>query len=222
MGDNGYEEYKKELSRSCRKEKNRQRGKGMLIGGTILLIYFLGIFPYKAGNVGEIRGDEVKGGDAYSRVHVYYIDKLQILYVRMDTDNNRIYCIAKFSDRDQKEWITCFSPGKDKKLAESIRLARSFDRESDLTISGYFRMQSLEGLPDGADSFYSIFADDYADAKASNLLNLNAEYLCDKTENYILAVVCRPGIPLGSLVIGLLSVLWGGILLSSNQKSKTA
>lgn len=222
MSDNGYEEYKKDLSRSRKKEKACYHGKSMLIGGTILLIYFLGIFPYKAGNVGEIRGDEVKGGGEYDRVHVYYIDKLQILYVRTDTDSDQIYCIAKFSDRDQKEWITCFSPGKDKKLAERIRLARSYDRVSDLTISGYFRMQSLEGLPDGADSFYSVFADNYADAEASNLLNLNAEYLCDKTENYMLAVVCRPGIPLGSLVIGLFSVLWGGTLLGRNQKRKTA
>lgn len=222
MSDNSYEEYKRELSRSQKKADRCYRGKGLLISGAFMLIYFLVIFPYKAGNVGEIRGDEVKAGDAYSRVHVYYIDKLQILNIKNDTDDERIYCIAKFADCDQKEWIICFTPGNDKKLEESIQLAGMFDKEPDLTINGYFRMEFLEGVSSGADAYYSVFADGYADAEASNLLKLNAEYLCGRTENYILAVVCRPGIPLGSLVIGLIGVLYGGFLLIRNQKRKTA
>ncbi len=222
MSDNSYEEYKRNLSRIHKKEDRRYRGKGLLISGAFLLIYFLAVFPYKAGNVSEIRGDEVKAGDAYSRVHVYYIDNLQILNVKTDADNERIYCIAKFADCDQKEWILCFTPGNDKKLEERIQLASTFDKVHDLTISGYFRMELLEELPSSADAFYSVFADRYADAEASNLLKLNAEYLCGRTENYISAVVCRPGILLCSLVAGLIGVLYGGFLLIRNQKHKTA
>lgn len=222
MSDNSYEEYKRDLSRSFKKEDSRYRGKGLLISGTFLLIYLLVIFPFKAGNVSEIRGDEVKAGTTYGRVYVYYIDKLHILSVKTDTDNDRIYCIAKFSDCDQKDWILCFTPGKDKKLAKSIQLAGLFEKESDLTINGYVQMKFVEELPSGADSFYSISADKYADAEASNLLDLNAEYLCDTTENYALAVFCRPGIPLCCFVVGLTGVLYGSLLLIRNQKRKTA
>ena len=219
MSDNSYEEYKRELSRNLKSKENNHSGKILLIVGTCFLVYLLVILPFRAGNVSEIRGDEVKAGREYYPIHVYYIENLQILRTKTDTDGS-LYCIAKFSDRDGKEWILCFTPGNDKKLTEHIQLTSSFGKEADLTIKGYFQFRYLEDLPYGADSFYSVYADQYADAEASNLLNLNADYLCERNENYTLAVLCRPGIPLASLVVGLFGVLYGGFLLIRNQKRK--
>lgn len=219
MSDNGYEEYKKDLSRSLKSKEDSRRGKILLIVGACFLVYLLVILPFHAGNVSEIRGDEVKAGKEYYPIHVYYIEDLQILRAKTDTDGS-LYCIAKFLDRDGKEWILCFTPGNDKRLAEHIQLTSSFEKEFDLTIKGYFQLGYLEDLSFGADSFYSVYAGKYADAEASNLLSLNADYLCERTENYTLAVLCRRGIPLGSLVVGLASVLFGGLLLIRNQKHK--
>lgn len=217
MSDNGYEEYKSDLSRSLRDKENIRRGKILLIAGTCFLVYLLVILPFHAGNVSEIRGDEVKAGRAYYPIRVYYIDNLQILRTKTDTDGS-LYCIAGFLDCDGKEWILCFTPGNDKKLADHIQLTSSFDKESDLTIKGYFQIRYMEDLPFGADSFYSIYASKYDDAEASKMLSLNADYLCDQFENYTLAALCRPGIPLVSLVVGLFGVLYGGFLLIRNQK----
>lgn len=217
MSDNGYEEYKKNLSRSLKSKGNIRKGKILLIDGACFLVYLLVILPFHAGNVSGIRGDEVEAGGEYHRRHVYYIENLQILHAKTDTDGS-LYCIAKFLDRDGKEWILCFTPGNDKELADHIQLMGSFEEELDLTIEGYFQLRYLEDLPFGANSFFSVYAGKYADAEASNLLSLNADYLCKKTGNYTLAVLCRPGIPLGSLVAGLSAVLFGGFLLIQDQK----
>lgn len=220
MSDNGYEEYKRERSRNLKIKEDRHRGKVLVIVGALLLVYLLIILPFNAGNVSEIRGAEVKAGKEYYRIHVYYIENLQILRAKTDTDGS-LYCIAKFLDCDGKEWILCFTPGNDEKIAEPIQLMSSIDKEIDLTINGYFQLGYLEDLPSGADSFYSVYAGNYADAEASNILSMNADYLCGRFENYTLALLSRPGIPLGSLVAGLIGVLFGGFLLIRNQKSKT-
>ena len=179
------------------------------------------ILPFNAGNVSEIRGDEVKAGKDYYRIQVYYIENLQVLRARSDTDGS-LYCIAKFLDRDGEEWILCFTPGNDEKLAEPIQLMSSIEKEFDLTISGYFQLGYLEDLPSGADSFYSAYAGKYANEEASNILNLNADYLCAGYESYTMAVLSRPGMPLWSLVSGLIGVLFGSFLLIRNQKDKSA
>ena len=80
----------------------------------------------------------------------------------------------------------------------------------------------MEDLPFGADSFYSVYAGKYADAEVSNLLSMNADYLCERTENYTLAVLFRRGIPLRSFIVALFGVLYGGFLLIRNQKRKMA
>lgn len=221
MSDNSYEEYKKELSRSNGRKENSQRGKKLLILGAGFLVYLLVILPFRAGNVSEICGDEVEAGRQYHRIHVYYIENLQILRAKTDTDGS-LYCVAKFSDCDGKEWLLCFTPGKDKELADHIQLASSFETELNLAIKGYFQLEYLDELPFAADSFFSIYAGKYADAEGSNLLNLNADYLCKSYENYTLALICRPGIPLGSLVVGLIGVLYGGFLGIRNRNCKTA
>lgn len=221
MSDNSYDEYKKDLSHKLKSNENHRKGKIMLIVGALLLVYLLVILPFNAGNVSEIRGNEVKAGKEYYRIHVYYIENLQLLRAKTDTDGS-LYCIAKFLDCDGKEWILCFTPGNDKKLAESIQLMSSFEQEIDFTINGYFQLGYLEDLSYGADSFYSVYAGKYADAEASNVLSLNADYLCPGFENYTLAVLSRPGIPLGSLVPGLIGVLYGGFLLIRNPKRKIA
>lgn len=219
MSDNSYEEYKKDMSRKREREDSRYRGKRMLIGGTLVLIYLLVILPFKAGNMGEMRGDEAKAGGAYERVHVYYIDRLQILRVkRQESSDDGIYAVARFFDCDQKEWIICFTPGDNEELEERIRLAVRFNKETELTIGGYFRFESLGELPTAGEVFYSGSAGQYADAEGSNLLEMNAEYLCGKTENYTLSALLGRGIPLYSLILGGIGVLWGGFLLIKNRR----
>lgn len=219
MSEENYQEYKKERFRNERREENHHRGKMLLILGVIFLAYLLFILPYDAGNVGEMRGDEVIAGKEYHRIRVCYIDQLRILNTKTDTDGS-LYCIASFLDRDQEECILCLTPGKDEKLAEHVKLSSSFEKEFDLTVNGYFQLRYLEDLPSSADSFYSVYTRKYAEDGTSNLLGLNADYLCKGTENYTLAVICRPGIPLGSLVAGLIGVFYGSYLLIRNPKRK--
>lgn len=222
MENNSYEAYKRNLHRDQRKKNNLHRGKGLLVIGACFLLYLLYILPFHAGNASEIRGDEMKAGNTYGRTQVYYIEDLQLLCAKTDTDDGKIYCIAKFTDRDQNDWIISFTPGRDEELAERIRLSASFERELDMTISGYFQLKYLEDLPFAADAFYSVYGSRYADADGSNMLSLDADYLCRRTENYMLAALSRPGIPLGSLVAGLVGVIYGGILLVRNRSRKAA
>ncbi len=222
MSDNSYEEYKKNLSRSNKRSRDLHRGKGLLIIGICFLLYLLFILPFNAGNVNRIRGDEIKAGSIYDRVRVYYIDQLHVLCAKTDTDNDRIYCIARFADRDQNEWVLLFTPGTNERLADLIRLSDSIESEFDLTVNGYFRLEPLDDLPFAADSFFSIYADKYGNADGSNLLSLNADYLCERGENYTQAALLRRGVPLLSLVVGLIGVLGGVFLLIRNQKHKTA
>lgn len=86
MSDNSYEEYKKDLTSSEKSKENNRSGKILLIVGTCFLVYILVILPFHAGNVSEIRGDEVKAAREYYPIQVYYIEDLHILRAKTDTD----------------------------------------------------------------------------------------------------------------------------------------
>lgn len=215
-----YEEYKKNFSRDQKKRNNLHSGKWQLLLGLAFLIYTLVILPFRADNVGNLRGDEVKAGRIYYPLKVYYIENLQILRARTDSDDDQIYCIAKFLDRDQNQWIILFTPGKNERLIQSIQLSDRFDKALDLTVSGYFHLKPLEELPFRADSFFTVYGAGYADADGSNMLSVNAEYLCDSRDNYTLKLLMQPGIPFGSLVVGSVSVLFGGVRLIKNRSRK--
>ena len=219
MSDNSYEEYKRDLARSEKKKQDNYDGKKLLILSAFFLAYLLFILPFHAGDVSEIRGDEIEAGRKYNPIHVYYIEDLHILRVKTDDDGS-LYCVAKFFDRDGKEWLLCFTPGKDEELADHIRISSSFEEEMDITVNGYFQLEYLDELPFAADSFFSVYGRQYADEEQSNMLSLNADYLCKSYENYMLALITRPGIPLGSLVAGLLSLIIGSVLLIRNWKRK--
>ncbi len=222
MNENNYEEYKKNLSRDRKKHKALHSGKILLLLGTAFLLYTLWILPFHADNAHEIYGNEMKAGRTYYPVKVYYIENLQLLRGKTDADDDHIYCIAKFLDRDRNDWIISFTPGKDQELAEHIRISGRFENKPVLTVSGYFRLEYLDELPFEADSFYTVYGSSYADADGRNMLPLNAEYLCEKSDNYTLQALLRPGIPLGSFAAGLLSVLFGGISVIRNRTRKEA
>lgn len=220
MNESSYEEYKKNLHRDQKKRADLHDGKVQLVVGIFMLLYTLFILPFHADNIHEIRGDEMTAGKKYNPEKVYYIENLELLCAKTDADNDQIYCIAKFSDRDQNDWIISFTPGRDKKLAEQIRISASFGKELNITASGYFLLEYLEDLPFQADSFYTVFGKKYADAEGQNMLGLNAEYLCYKYDNYTLQALLRPGIPLVGFVAGIIGVTIGGYLLIKNRSRK--
>lgn len=219
MNEN-YEEYKKNLSRDQKKHNDLLDGKILLVVGICFLLYLAFILPFHADNTGEIRGDEMKAGGTYDHVQVYYIEHLQLLCAKVGADDDEIYCIAKFLDRDQNEWILLFTPGGNERIVQDIKLADQFNRELSSTVSGYFQLKPLEDLPYAADSFFTVYGSKYADAEGSNMLSMNAEYLCEKNDNYTLKVLLRPGTPLITLVVGLFGAIAGHILLFKNRNRK--
>ncbi|MCM1190967.1 MAG: hypothetical protein NC123_00190 [Butyrivibrio sp.] len=220
MNENSYEEYKRNFSREEKKSGDFKRGRLQFLLGLVFGIYVLWILPFHAGDVSEMHGEEVKGGKAYYPIQVYYIKDLQILEAKTDTEDGEIYCVAKFYDCDQKEWIISFTPGNSESVKEYIELSKHFPDGPDLKVSGYFQMQYLEDLSFEADSFYSVYGRKYADAEGGNMPELNAKYLCDISGNYILEVLLHPGIPLVSLVAAVGSILFGGIAVLKNRPSK--
>lgn len=222
MNESSYEEYKKNFSRDQKKHNGLHRGKILLVLGVIFLLYTLFILPFHADNVNEIRGAEMKAGKDYYPEHVYYIEDLQILRAKTDAGDGQIYCVARFLDRDQNDWIISFTPGSNEQLAERIKISSSFENELNLTTSGYFQIKPLEDFPFEADSFFTVYGRKYADAEGSNMLSMNAKYLCEKNDSYILQILFHPGIPLGSLVTGLVGVLYGAFSLIRNRTRKTA
>lgn len=226
MGDDSYEAYKRNLAHGRNKRSGLRQGKLLLVTGACLLLYFLYIFPFSTGSAGEMRGGEMKAGSTYDRIQIYYIEDLQILCASADTDGDKIYCAAKFTDGDQNDWMISFTPGSDEALAEEIQdrvqYSSFFDGRMDLRISGYFQMQYLEEFPSSVDRFYSAYGSKYVDADGATMLNLNADYLCKKTDNYMLALLSRPGMALGSLVISLIGIIYGGILLVLNRSRQVA
>lgn len=220
MNESSYEEYKKNLFRDQKKRDGLRSGKVRLVVGTCFLLYTLCILPFHADNVCAIRGDEMTAGKTYNPEKVYYIENLQLVRAKTDADAGQIYCIAKFLDCDQNDWIISFTPGRNKQLAEQIKLSGSFENELNLTISGYFLLEYLEDLPFEADSFYTVYGSKYSDAEDQNMLILNAEYLCKRDDNYTLRALLRPGIPFVSFVIGMIGVIFGGISLIRNRSPK--
>ncbi|MCM1104749.1 MAG: hypothetical protein NC409_11675 [Clostridium sp.] len=224
MNENSYEEYKRNFSRNQKRQYNFRGGRMCFFVGIGFLIYLLYILPFHADHVSEIHGDEVKAGKLYSPEKVCYIEDLQILRAKTDVDDDdELYCIAKFLDCDGNEWLISFTPGRNEELAEWIRIAGSLRtdfRERPLTVSGYFHLRYLEELPFEADSFFSVYGSSYADGQ--NMLSINAEYLCGKYDNYTLQILLHPGLPLLSLVVGLLSTVFGGISWLRNRPRKTA
>lgn len=156
MNESSYEEYKKNLFRDQKKRDGFRSGKIQLVAGTCLLLYTLFILPFNADNACEIRGNEMTAGKTYNPQKVYYIENLQLLCAKTDADDDQIYCIAKFLDCDQNDWIISFTPGKNEQLAEQIRLSASFKNELNLTISGYFLLEYLEDIPFKADSLLNL------------------------------------------------------------------
>ncbi|MBD5533158.1 MAG: hypothetical protein HDQ98_13355 [Lachnospiraceae bacterium] len=219
MNEN-YEDYKKNLSRDQKKHNDLLDGKILLVAGICLLLYLAYILPFHADNAGEICGNEMKSGSTYDHVQVYYIEHLQLLRAKTGADDDEIYCIAKFLDRDQNEWIISFTPGENERIVQDIKLADQFNKELSSTVSGYFQLKPLEDLPYAADSFFTVYGSKYADAEGSNMLSMNAEYLCEKNDNYTLKVLLRPGTPLITLVVGLFGTIAGPILLFKNRNRK--
>lgn len=221
MEGNSYEEYKKELSRSEKKKEGIHSGKVCAVIGICMLVYVLYMLPYRAGNVHEVHGDEIKAGKEYYPVKVYQIDKLEVLEVKEARDSKKIYCIAKFQDCDQKDWIVLLTPGWDERLADELRSFNYRQKQGEgTTVEGCFLMKYLEDLPFEADSFYSVYGRDYADEEGSNMLGWNAEYLCESGDNYTLKTLFRRGIPLYCFVTALGALLYGVISLIRNRESK--
>lgn len=224
MNENSYEEYKRNFSREQNRQYHFRSGRICFFVGIALLLYTLLILPFHADNVSEIRGNELKAGKQYYREKVCYIDDLQILRAKTDADDDdELYCIAKFLDCDGNEWLISFTPGRNEELAEWIRIAGSLRNdfsEQPLTASGYFHLRYLEDLPFAADSFFSVYGSSYADGQ--NMLSINVEYLCGKYDNYTLQLLLHPGIPLLSLVSGILGTAVGGFSWVRNRSRKTA
>lgn len=221
MNENSYEEYKQNFYRDQKKKNGFHEGKILLGVGAAFILYLLWILPFHADNVSELRGDEVQAAiSQYDPQKVYYIEDLEILRAKTDTEDGEIYCIARFLDRDRKEWLISLTPGSNGRLTQQLEASSRFKEELDLTVSGYFQIQDLESLPFEADSFYSVYGKSYADAEGRNMLDMNAECLCDQYGNYLLEMLMHPGIPLGTLVTIVFCLLWGGFLFIRNRTRK--
>ncbi|MCM1263490.1 MAG: hypothetical protein NC313_12305 [Butyrivibrio sp.] len=212
MNESSYGEYKRNLFREKKKRNGLCDGKIQFALGICLLLYTLWILPFHADNVRDIRGNEMTAGKNYYPEKVCAIEELQLLCAKIDDD--QIYCIAKLLDCDRNDWVVSFTPGRNEELASHIiLLINNPGDELDLTVGGYFLLESLEDLPFVADSFYSVYGRKYADADGQNMLSMNAEYLCGVDDDYTLSALFRPGIPLISLIVGVVGVAYGGILL---------
>ncbi len=217
MKDNSYEEYKKEFSRTQRKRDKFFEGKVCLAVGVFLLLLSLYFLPFRAYNAGELRGDELKTGK------VYYIENLQILHAKIEEDS--ICCMAKFQDKDQKEWLISFTPDGDEQLVNRIQTVKKVEQlfkpgdyhELDMETSGYFY---VEDVPSEASSYYAVYSGNYTETGDVTKLKLNADYLCRWDGNYTLEVLSRPGYILCGFVFGIIGIIWGGFLILKNRTGK--
>lgn len=235
MDENSYQEYKEEKWKRSEKAGGLKRGKLLLIAGICAILYAVLIFPFHADNAGKIHGDEIKAGNPYGFQRVCYIENLQILYAKVYArEIDEIYCVARFSDCDRKEWLICVTFGDSDRLAGQIKaLSTREDRysgvvekysytlnladRSDLSVSGYFQMQRLTDLPSEVFDFYATYNSQYLDTEDWNELFINAKYLCDEGGNYTAEVLLNPGILLRTFVAGLSAILFGVFLLMKNR-----
>jgi len=211
MKETNYPKYKKEQAREQKRQKNLLRGKGSLLAGVALLLLTLYTLPFRAVNVSDICGDEFKERKAY------YIEDLQILHAKTDDTQDQVYCVAKFLDRNQNAWILSFELGTNEYLAEQIRLAQTLGKELDATASGYVY---VENIPEEARIYYSSHSEKYVEADDENVLNLNAYYLCGASGNYTLQALLRSGETKAGFVVGVVGVIFGGIMVMMNRACK--
>lgn len=211
MKETNYHKYKIEQACEQRRQKNLLRGKGSLLAGAALLLLTLYTIPFRAVNVSDICGDELKERKAY------YIEELQILHAKVDENEDQVYCVAKFLDRDQNAWILSFDPGTNEHLAEQIRLAQTLGKELDATASGYVY---VEDIPEEVRIYYSSHSENYVETDGGNLLRLNAYYLCGASGNYTLQAILRSGETKAGFVVGVVGVIFGGIMVMMNRSRK--
>lgn len=217
MKDNSYEEYKKEFSRTQHKKDKFFEGKVCLAAGIFLLLLSLFFLPFRAYYASELQGDELETGK------VYYIENLQILHAKIEGDS--ICCMAKFQDKDQKEWLISFIPDGDEQLVNRIQTVKKVEQmfhpgdcfELDMETRGYFY---VEDIPSEASSYYAVYSGNYTETGDVTKLKLNVDYLCPLGGNYTLEVLQRPGYILCGFVFGIIGIIWGGFLVVKNRAGK--
>ncbi len=209
MGDWFYEGYKRRLVSAENQRSALGKGKISIIVGGLLVIVALFLLPYHAENVSEISGAELQKGN------VYYIHDLQILDVKVEEDD--IYCVAGFRDKDDKEWIISFHPRSDEHLVKRMELAASLGADSDITTGGYVYLYELAGNPK---IFYSSHSKNYGAPDGENIIKLDGDYLCDINGNYTMEVLFHPGMIRASFVVGVVGVIYGMFLLLKNRQRR--
>lgn len=211
MGDMFYNSYKRRFIAADKKRTRLFAGKLYVVIGILLLVWALISIPYHAEFVSEVSGDAMQDGK------VYYMESLQILDAKVDDDDQAIYCVGKFQDKNEKEWIISFNPGNDELVEKQILLATSLGTKIDVKTSGYVYVDDNLG---DAGTFYSIYSKNYADADEGNILKLQADYLCDISGNFTVATILYPGYIRGAFFIGIAGLLYGGFLLLKYRTPK--
>lgn len=213
MNENNYEEYKQNLYRRQKRLDGLRTGRVSILIGIGLILWSVCSLPFHADNASDIRGDELKAGNAY------YMEDLQLLHAKVDDTNDKIYCIAKFTDENQKDWILSVNPGNDEHLVKRINLSKSLGKELDIETSGYFYLDDISG---NAKIYYSGRSDEYADSDGENVLKLNADYLCGASGNYTLQALLNSSKIKRTLVWGVIGVIFGIGMLFKNRIRKSS
>lgn len=194
MNGSNYERYKVELAR----DEEKKLGEKYFILGLYLIALVLLFLPDTAKIVSEISGDSLK------ERHVYYIEELQILDAKVAEEEDAVYCIARFYDKDKKPWIICCNPKKDVSLVERIKSAERSGKESDIALKmeGYFYVEETEGK---SGINYDVRKGNFKDY--GNILDLNATYLCTSSGNYIWETFLLPGTHREAMVWGVIGLI---------------
>ena len=210
MGDWFYEGYKRRLAATEKRKEELRGGKIGLLGGSALVVAALFMIPYHAVKSSEISGRELQAGDAC------YMEQLEIRDVRVDDDGD-IYCVAAFRDMNEKEWIISFHPGDDDHLIRRMEIGASLGTFSDIKIDGYVYLYQLTG---NSETYYSLRSKKYAESDGSNIIRLDADYLCDIYGNYTLEVLLRPSEAKRAFFVGGFGMIHGIFLLLRNLKKR--
>lgn len=191
--------------------QKRKSGKICLIVGILMVIGALLLLPYHAKNVNAICGDELKVRDAY------YIEDLQILDAQIKEDGKTVYCLARFTDKNQNDWFISFQPRNNEHLVNQINLAKRLGTKPDLTTSGYVY---VDDIPSAASAFYAVRCKSLSDQGEENILELHADYLCSASGNFILEALLRPSLIKQAFVWGVIGILFSILILFKYRKSK--